>query len=265
MYIEIILIGVIALGILIYNNRINAKQFVSTDSGLFGFLKEKDYEFYLLAKYGDKVYDINQVYSKRVRNSVMITLLMLFAFINDLSIINIGIAVLIGFFVFKYEYIGLKNYYKKHLNEVDALLPYYLKTIEVLVQHYTVPVALAKSIEDAPEVFKDGLKELVAKIEAGDSSIDPYMAFAERYPVRDSMRMMRLLYRLGLGEQEKKHQQLVAFSKSVSSLQQKAREQKYKERLDKMEKKTMTMLVATSCCGMVLLLVAIVMMFTSVI
>lgn len=43
------------------------------------------------------------------------------------------------------------------------------------MQHYTVPVALARSIDDAPEVFKPGLKELVAKIDAGDSSIEPYM------------------------------------------------------------------------------------------
>lgn len=39
---------------------------------------------------------------------------------------------------------------------------------------------------------------MIAKIESGDSSIDPYMDFAKEYPVRDSMRMMRLLYRLGL-------------------------------------------------------------------
>ena len=75
------------------------------------------------------------------------------------------------------------------------------------------------------------LRVMVEKINNGDSSIQPYMDFANKYPVRDSVRMMRLLYRLGLGEQEKKHAQLIAFSKSVSSLQQKARETKYKNRL----------------------------------
>ncbi len=63
------------------------------------------------------------------------------------------------------------------------------------------------------------------------------MDFAKEYPGRDSMRMMRLLYRLGLGEQEKKHQQLVSFSKSVSNLQAKAREMKYQARLGTMERK----------------------------
>ena len=150
------------------------------------------------------------------------------------------------------------------MSEVDSLLPYYLKGLEVLIEHYTVPVALARSIDDAPEVFKPGLKELVAKIEAGDSSVQPYMDFANMYPVRDSIRMMRLLYRLGLGEQEKKHSQLIAFSKSVSALQEKARQQKYKNRLDKMESMTMLMLVCTGGFSMILLIVAMLISFTGV-
>ena len=146
----------------------------------------------------------------------------------------------------------------------SEFFPYYLKNLEILIQHYTVPVALARSIEDAPEVFKPGLKAMVAKIEAGDSSVQPYMDFALQYPVRDSVRMMRLLYRLGLGEQEKKHAQLVAFSKSVSNLQQKARETKYKLRLGKMESMTMIMLVCTGGGGMIILLVAMFMMMSNI-
>ena len=71
------------------------------------------------------------------------------------------------------------------------------------------------------------------------------MEFAKTYPVRDSMRMMRLLYRLSLGSQESKQEQLALFSRNVSVLQNKAREQKYQARLDKMEGKTMIMLTAT--------------------
>ena len=179
-----------------------------------------------------------------------------------MSYLSIILALVIGFIVYKSQYLSLKKWYKGHLTYIDSLLPYYLKTIEVLIQHYTVPVALAKSIDDAPEVFKPGLKELVSKIEAGDSSIDPYMDFAKEYPVRDSMRMMRLLYRLGLGEQEKKHQQLESFSKSVSSLQAKAREQKYKSRLDGMERRTMVMMCVVGFGSLALLLVSIFMIMS---
>ena len=86
------------------------------------------------------------------------------------------------------------------------------------------------------------------------------MEFAHKYPVRDSMRMMRLLYRLGLGSQEDKQEQLLMFSKTISSLQNKAREQKYKDRLETMEKKTMTMLLCTGAGIIVLLLVSMMSM-----
>lgn len=47
------------------------------------------------------------------------------------------------------------------------------------------------------------------------------MDFARDFPVRDSMRMMRLLYRLSLGSQERKQEQLLTFSRNISNLQQK--------------------------------------------
>lgn len=61
------------------------------------------------------------------------------------------------------------------------MLPYYLKSLEILVQHYTVPVAIGKSMDDAPDIFKPGLNQLIEKINAGDSSINPYMDFANLY------------------------------------------------------------------------------------
>jgi len=140
------------------------------------------------------------------------------------------------------------------------MLPYYLKSLEILIQHYTVPVAISKSIEGAPPIFQPGLQKLIDKIDAGDSSVQPYMDFANEYPVRDSMRMMRLLYRLGLGSQENKQEQLMMFSRTISSLQNKAREQKYKERLDKMEQKTMIMLGGTGGGILMFMLLSMMMM-----
>lgn len=261
--IEIFLIALIIVFLFIYTGRVSTGKFIDDNKDLFNILKESDYEFLLLAKYGDKVYDAHSVFMGRIKRGALVSIVVIFVFISKLNFLNIIISLIIGFIVFKYDYISLKGYYKKHLNYVDSLLPYYLKGLEVLIQHYTVPVALARSIEDAPEVFKPGLKAMVAKIESGDSSVQPYVDFANQYPVRDSMRMMRLLYRLGLGEQEKKHQQLLAFSKSVSSLQEKSRQQKYKDRLDKMESMTMVMLLCTGGSGLVLMMVAMVMMLVS--
>jgi hypothetical protein len=164
--------------------------------------------------------------------------------------------------MFKMPYMSLKNYYKSHLHLIDTQLPYYLKNLEILIQHYTVPVALGKSLGDAPEIFQDGLRDMIEKINAGDSTIEPYMDFAKDFPVRDSMRMMRLLYRLGLGKQERKQEQLLSFSKTISGLQQKAREARYKARLEKMESKTMTMLVCTGVGVMLLLVLSILQTFS---
>jgi len=256
MYIEILLIGIIVFFLFIYNGTISSSKFFGENKNIFGLLQEKDYEFLLRAKYGERVYDVSQVFRKRIFKGLIAMLVMLFIFLSNLKPLYILISVVFGYLVFKSQYMDLKSFYKRHLNTIDSLLPYYLKSLEVLVQHYTVPVALAKSIEDAPEVFRPGLKELVAKIEAGDSSVDPYMDFAHQYPVRDSMRMMRLLYRLSLGEQDKKHEQMLSFSKTVSSLQLKAREQKYQARLRTMESQTMKMLVCTGGVSLILMLIS---------
>ena len=74
------------------------------------------------------------------------------------------------------------------------------------------------------------------------------------------MRMMRLLYRLGLGNQENKYEQLLMFSRTVSTLQNKARETKYKERLNTMENKTMVMLSFTGVSVMIMLLISMLQM-----
>ena len=86
------------------------------------------------------------------------------------------------------------------------------------------------------------------------------MEFANQYPVRDSMRMMRLLYRLGIGSQERKQERVLMFSRTVSSLQNKAREIKYKDRLEKMEAITMQMLMATGLASMMIILVSMMML-----
>lgn len=239
-----VIIAAIFVLILSVNSHFNSKKFVQETEPYFRFLMEDDYKFLLNLKYGSDV-DLEKMYGIRVRNGIVTIVACLFLFMSRLSFAYVLLAFILGFLVFKMPYNSLKSYYKANLNRINLMLPYYLKGLEILIQHYTVPVALSKSIETAPEIFKPGLKTLITKIESGDSSVQPYMDFAQEYPVRDSMRMMRLLYRLGLGSNQDKHEQIMMFSKTVSSLQNKAREQKYKERLEAMEKRTMIMLFVT--------------------
>ncbi len=256
---EFIIIAAIFIYILEVNNRVSTRKFVKEAEPYFRFLMEDDYKFLLNVRYGGDV-DVDELYGTRVRNGITATVAMAFIFISKLDLLYIAICLGVGYFIFKQPYMKLQKYYQRNLHYINLMLPYYLKSLEILIQHYTVPVALAKSILTAPDIFKRGLETLVQKINAGDSTVDPYMDFAKEYPVHDSMRMMRLLYRLGLGSQENKHQQLMMFSRTISSLQNKSRETKYKDRLEMMEKKTMLMLGCTGGGIMMIMLMAIMMM-----
>ncbi|MBQ9072514.1 MAG: prepilin peptidase [Bacilli bacterium] len=244
---EFLIVAIAVIIIFIYNSIIDTKSILGQVNPFLRKFMEKDYEFLLRVKYKDKDLDVNALFSRRIRDGVLITMVVIFmlAITGYLTYMYALLAFVAGFVVFKSGYTKLKNYYKARLHYMDSMLPYYLKSLEILVQHYTVPVALSRSIDTAPEIFRPGLRTLVAKIDEGDSTIQPYIDFANEYPVRDSMRMMRLLYRLGLGSQEDKHEQIMMFSRTVSSLQNKAREQKYKDRLESMEKRTMMMLFVT--------------------
>lgn len=242
-----VLIGAILLFVFQYNKKLDTKKFITDVEPYFRFLMEDNYKFLLNIKYNGTITDedVDKLYKGRIRNGLVTIVVLFIMLLKQMTFVYFLVCIGAGYLIFKLDYQKLKTYYKNNLHQINLMLPYYLKSLEILIQHYTVPVALTRSIETAPEIFQPGLKRLVAAIDAGDSSVDPYMEFAKEYPVRDSMRMMRLLYRLGLGSQENKQEQLMMFSRSVSSLQNKSREQRYQNRLDKMENKTMLMLACT--------------------
>ena len=256
---EIVIVGAIVLFVMNYTGRINTNKFLTDNSDYFRKLKEDDWDFLVKAKYGEGV-NPDIVFTKRIKNAGIVLVVLLFLFISNFTYATFLVSLVIAFITFKMGYFSIKKYYKAHLNEIDSMLPHYLKSLEILIQHYTVPVAIGKSISDAPPIFREGLQEMINEINSGNDKIDPYMNFAKEYPVRDSMRMMRLLYRLSLGKQEHKQEQLLAFSKTISNLQQKARETRYKNRLDKMESKTMQMLITTGLGVMILLVFAVLQM-----
>ena len=172
---EILIVGAIIMFILIYNNTIDKDKFFADNQKYFEALKEEDYQFLVYARYGEDV-DVDQLYSKRITYA-FISFLVVFVFtignnnsaelINSQFFLNLVIALVLATLVFKMPYTQLKNYYKKHLHEIDVMLPYYLKSLEILIQHYTVPVAIGKSIEDAPDIFKPGLRRMIERINSG--------------------------------------------------------------------------------------------------
>ncbi len=258
-----IAIIIIVVFIFEYRNLIDTNKFIKDMRPYSRMLMEDDYKFLVTVKYGVDA-DAEALYDKRIQTMLLTIIFMLFIFISNFTFINVLLSFIIGFVVFKLGYIKLQKYYKSNLYSIDKALPYYLKSLEILIQHYTVPVAIRRSIDTAPEIFKPGLERMISRIEAGDSTVDPYMDFAKEYPVRDSMRMMRLLYRLSLGSQANKQEQLLMFSRTVSSLQNKSREQRYADRLDRMESKTMRMLFVTGGLSIMILFAAMFMLMGSV-
>ena len=258
-----ILVIIIIVFVFEYRKIIDTNKFIKDLRPYSRLLMEDDYKFLVGVKYGVDA-DAEALFDKRIQLMFFTIVLMLFIFISNFTFINIMLSFIVGYLAFKFEHTKLSRYYKANLYNIDRMLPYYLKSLEILIQHYTVPVALRRSIGTAPQIFRPGLERMIARIEAGDSSVDPYMDFAKEYPVRDSMRMMRLLYRLSLGSQENKQEQLLMFSRNVSSLQNKSREQRYKDRLERMESKTMRMLFVTGGLSILILFAAMFMMMGTV-
>ena len=257
MQIEIVIIAIIVFLIMTTSGQISINQLVSDNQHLFMRLKESDWDFFVRAKYGNGT-NPDTLFNKRIKNALIVMVIAFMFMLNDFNSVKMLVVIVIGYLVFKFPYSDIKKYYARHISEIDSMLPHYLKSLEILIQHYTVPVAIGKSMNSAPEIFKDGLQDMIDAINSGDDSIEPYMQFARTYPVRDSMRMMRLLYRLSLGRQERKQEQILTFSRTISSLQQKARDTRYKNRLDKMESKTMSMLVVTGIGVMIVLVFAVI-------
>ena len=91
MYLEILLIGIVVVFIFVYTGRFNSGKFVDDNKDLFNMLKESDYEFLLYAKYGDRVVDPQKVFMTRIKNALLVFLLMIFEFISRLNFVNLVI------------------------------------------------------------------------------------------------------------------------------------------------------------------------------
>ena len=133
MYWEIVILAVILLFGMNYTGKISANRFVADNEVYFRKLKESDWDFYVKARYGDTV-NPDFLFNNRIKKGLITIVIMLFFFISNLSYITVLFAVLAGYLVFRMDYTNLKNYYKKHLIEIDSMLPHYLKSLEILIE-----------------------------------------------------------------------------------------------------------------------------------
>ena len=148
MQIEIIIIAIIVFGIMTITGQISINQLISDNQMLFMKLKEKDWDFLVRAKYGNNV-NPDILFNKRIKNGLITMALGFAIMIKSLNSVKILIIVVAGYYVFKTGYNDIKKYYQRHMADIDSMLPHYLKNLEILIQHYTVPVAIGKSMAEA--------------------------------------------------------------------------------------------------------------------
>ena len=123
MYIEMLIIAIIIIYIFIVNGKIDKDNIFTNNTKLCNLLKEKDYDFLLIAKYGDRVYNPNEVFMKRIRNGIIVAAALIFLFLSQMNYLTVIAALIVGYLVYKQPYNSLRRWYKSHLNYIDSLLP----------------------------------------------------------------------------------------------------------------------------------------------
>ncbi len=124
-------------------------------------------------------------------------ILAFFIFDGEIRIVYSAIVILV---IYKGIYLSLKKKVKIQLEIAKNVFPFYLNNLCILIQTNPVPLALQKSIQMAPTIFKDDLEILVKEIHEGKKErVIPYLEFAQKFEqIPDLMRIYRTLYYLSV-------------------------------------------------------------------
>ena len=125
--IEIAVIALIVFYIFTKSGRISISKLIADNEMYLRKLKESDYDFYVRAKYGDSV-NPDLLFNKRLQNSFIVIIVIFCLLLKNMSYVYVLVCLIVGFAFFKVDYLNLRNYYKKHLNEIERLIKEYNKT-----------------------------------------------------------------------------------------------------------------------------------------
>lgn len=208
------------------------KNFNSDEMNLiYSILQEKDFSF-LVNSLGKK--SVAKSIRERLIYAIAAFILSISYFSTELTYQNILISILCACGVYKLTYVALKSKYKKELKVAQKLFPYYLNSLCILVQNNPIPLAVSKSIQDAPELFKNDLTILALDIHEGKKKgVKPYQDFADKYKqIPDLSRISRTLYNISITVSNR-DKILSALSKMSNEKVNTARKMKLDEFLDK--------------------------------
>lgn len=193
-------------------------------------LQEDDYIYLLKSLYGTK-YKV--LIKKRIVNCFVATLLLVLLDYPNYSQILISKLILVNVLVYKAHYWYIKQKWKNQLSKAVKAFPYYLNTLNILIEENAINLALLKSIDYAPLIFKQDLNELVWQLHHNPRDFKPYRQFIKQFPqISDLNRIMRNLYTISI-DAGNKETLLRALTMLTNEKIQQARQQHFNQLLDR--------------------------------
>jgi hypothetical protein len=175
----------------------NENEFVVYYKFVCNLIEEKDYKFLL-------IHTCDKEYKKTFKERILLALgsffILLTIFYDNETYKMFLYSIFTLITVYKIQYYLLKSKYSSILKKTNSEFPYYLNNLSILIQDNPVPVALNKSIENSPKVFKNDLEIMVNDIHEGNKTgIIPYIEFASKFKqVDDIFRIMRTVYNISI-------------------------------------------------------------------
>ncbi|MEG0238556.1 hypothetical protein [Anaerorhabdus sp.] len=195
------------------------------------FFIEKDYEF-LLGHLG--YIDNKHEFHKRVKQSIVVFFLIVLIFFEQLDYRYLLLSFISAILFYKLQYVLLKKKYERKLMEADQQFPFYLNHLCILIQNNTVPVALNKSIQNAPELFRNDISIWVQDIHEGKKKgLIPYLEFNDKFrQVSGLNRIVKTLYNISIASTSKE-KMILSLMKITNEKVLNARKDEFNKILDK--------------------------------
>lgn len=128
----------------------------------------------------------------------MLLLLCVVAFINGITLNGaigyILLTFLISYLIYKWDYLMLKDSFKRKKKDVYRSFPLWVSTLEILIMTNNITNTFKKSIATCPLAFKKDLEEFVKEIEFDPENKEHYRNFLRRYEIAEVNEIIMDMY-----------------------------------------------------------------------
>jgi len=140
----------------------------------------------------------------RIKNSIIILLLVLVIGIVLKKYWISGLSFAISLFYYKFQYYSTKNKKKKLIIIKKRMFPSMVKKLLILLRTNNIYVSLNKLLDFTDDPIKKYLQELIDEIDS-DKSVTPYINFANKMEFIEAYQVMIMLYTFSEKSMNKNH------------------------------------------------------------